>query len=1471
LRKLILNTAAFAAVAALLLAFQVLPMSAEKPAASLSPEERQWLDANRDSIVLWYNTDFPPIEFQTEDGNFRGLGADVVAMIEERLGVRFQKVASTDWDKHLAALESGECAIAPTIVRTSERERYAHFTQPYATVPVVIITARGRKGAMTLDDLSGLRVAVVSGYATERQLKETAKGSFNIVTVQGVTQGLRAVSFGEVDAFVENLAVAAYYIEKEGLPNLRVAGSTKYKFSWSLGVSRNYPLLFTAMQKALAEIPEKELEAARKQWISLEPHSGLDPETVQRIKIAGLFVLALVLSLAGISYLLKRRLNEKVISLRLAQQELQTQAERLSLALEATNDGLWDWNHATGSCYFSPRWYTMLGYVPGEMPADITTWEGLLHPEESARIIREQAEGLAQSDEHTHEYRARAKDGGYRWLLSRCKVVERGADGAPLRVVGVNADITERKLAEQALLASEERFAKAFHSSPAPMVLSEIATGRLITVNDRWVEMLGYSREEQLGQTSKTIGIWADPATRDQAIERLKSQRFFKDVPAELLTKSGQRRTVLWSAETISLAGQEVMLSLVFDYTERRQAEEALRESEARYRSVVENIQDMFYRADAQGRLVMLSPSTPKQLGYASVDDMLGRPAADFWLRPEDRQGLLERLNADGRVVDYELTLKTKAGEPVLVSTTSTYYRDGQGRVLGVEGIFRDITLRKRLELDLADQLAFRQALMDTIPYAVFYKGADARFLGFNKAYEEVFGVRREELIGKRVLDLEYLPLADRLVYQAEDEAVIASVGEVHKEMPIPFADGEVHQTLYSVNGFRQSDGSPGGLIGIIVDITERKKSESALREILQRLNTITATVPVVLYELVVSSDNPLENRFTYVSEKVKELLGVTAQAMVADPIAFSGLVHLADRVDLAAASLEAAHHGNAFNHEFRVVLESGEIKWIRAASLPNPVQDGPPSWSGYLMDITPGKLNELALAESEQRYRTIFENTPMGIFRTTYAGRFVEANRTLATMLGYDTPAEFIASVSDVGSDLYVQEPFKWRLREALLRNPKGARVEVEFKRRDGSRFQALINASLQFDLEGLPALLDGTIEDITERRYNEEKYRVLFEASPEAIFLIKDGLFADCNPQVLQLFECTREQMLGRSPVDFSPRLQPSGEESAAKASEYISKAKKGHVHGFEWQHLRCDGSHFTAEVSLTALNLFNEEYVLAFLRDVSERRQMQELMIQTEKMMSVGGLAAGMAHELNNPLGIIMQSVQNMQRRFSPTLPGNIALAARLALDLDLVTEYMRGRGIDEYMRGIQEAGDRAAKIIRTMLDFSRSSKSARVLSSVSDMLDTAVDLAANDYDLKKRYDFKSIRIERDYDPDLGLVDCTETEIVQVLLNIIKNAAQAMPDRRDQEQPPSLTLVTRRVNGAARIEIKDNGPGMDEATRKRVFEPFFTTKAQGEGTGLGLSVGFFIITQKHHGRFTVDSHPGKGTTFAIELPLE
>jgi two-component system sensor histidine kinase/response regulator len=136
------------------------------------------------------------------------------------------------------------------------------------------------------------------------------------------------------------------------------------------------------------------------------------------------------------------------------------------------------------------------------------------------------------------------------------------------------------------------------------------------------------------------------------------------------------------------------------------------------------------------------------------------------------------------------------------------------------------LALTRAAEESKAEQLAFQQVMVDTIPYPVFFKGADSRFLGFNTAYEEAFKVKREDLIGKRVMDLEYLPEADRIAYQAEDEATIANVGKIKHPMKIPFADGRMHDTIYYVSGFRRLDGSPGGLVGSFIDLGVAQDTE---------------------------------------------------------------------------------------------------------------------------------------------------------------------------------------------------------------------------------------------------------------------------------------------------------------------------------------------------------------------------------------------------------------------------------------------------------------------------------------------------------------------------------------------------------------------------------------------------------------------------------------------------------------------
>jgi PAS domain S-box-containing protein len=276
-----------------------------------------------------------------------------------------------------------------------------------------------------------------------------------------------------------------------------------------------------------------------------------------------------------------------------------------------------------------------------------------------------------------------------------------------------------------------------------------------------------------------------------------------------------------------------------------------------------------------------------------------------------------------------------------------------------------------------------------------------------------------------------------------------------------------------------------------------------------------------------------------------------------------------------------------------------------------------------------------------------------------------------------------------------------------------------------------------------------------------------------------------------------------------------------------------------------------------------------VVIRIDDITERINMEEIMVQSEKMLSVGGLAAGMAHEINNPLGAILHNTQNIRRRLSPELERNRQAADETGVLLDAVNRYLQRREIPQLLDGIQQAGSRAAKIVSHMLSFSRLSNRQLAECQLSVLIDQALDIAGNDFALVDGFDFRAIEIVRDFDPQVDRVPCIGNELEQVLLNLLKNAAQAIHQKPERVKG-LITLRTRLNPPWAEIQVEDNGGGIPEHIRKRIFEPFFTTKEVGQGTGLGLSVSYFIITNNHKGQMEVQCKPDHGTCFTLRLPL-
>jgi len=407
--------------------------------------------------------------------------------------------------------------------------------------------------------------------------------------------------------------------------------------------------------------------------------------------------------------------------------------------------------------------------------------------------------------------------------------------------------------------------------------------------------------------------------------------------------------------------------------------------------------------------------------------------------------------------------------------------------------------------------------------------------------------------------------------------------------------------------------------------------------------------------------------------------------------------------------------------------------------------------------------------------------------------------------------------------------------------------------------------------DVRQLTLLMEGMWRILQRRKTEEEVKRTkaylqnVVDSMPSVLVGVDlQGHITHWNSEASRFTRLSADELHGKEIGDAFPQIDVHLE----KIREAIHEGNPLETERFTTRNEQDDNRIY--DVMVFPLIANGAQGAVVRIDDVTSRVQIEEMMVQTEKMMSVGGLAAGMAHEINNPLGGILQACQNIERRTSPDLPKNEEVAKSLGIELEHVRRYLQERGILEFITGIRADGTRAARIVADMLAFSRRSESKFSPTDLVDVVDTVLRLAANDYDLKKQYDFRSVNIVRDFEEDLPLVPCDKTKIEQVLLNLVKNAAQAMATGHGNSRP-EISIHLHKEAHHLRIEVQDNGPGMDESVRRRVFEPFFTTKEVGVGTGLGLSVSYFIITRQHKGTMTVDSAPGTGTRFIIQLPLQ
>jgi PAS domain S-box-containing protein len=794
------------------------------------------------------------------------------------------------------------------------------------------------------------------------------------------------------------------------------------------------------------------------------------------------------------------------------------------------------------------------------------------------------------------------------------------------------------------------------------------------------------------------------------------------------------------------------------------------------------------------------------------------------------------------------------------------------------------------------------ERLVEASPIATTVLDAQGIVHVWNKAAEETFGWTAQEVLGKPT---PLIPPDDPHT-AAVRQRLQAGQTLRNIELTRRRKDGRLIPVNLSASPYRDADGTISSAVLLYADMTAFHEAQSRL----QRERDFNAAILNTVGALVVVLD--VEGRFILFNRASETCSGYTAQEVTGRP--FAQFLLPPDQIERTGefwnGLLRTRVHLDAppvlLDNEW--LTKDGRRRHISWSCTLMGQEGRPPRYViGTGIDLTEqrraeGALRAVVEGTSGATGEAFFHNLvtqlarTMGVRSAMLCVRDGNKARSLAYWDKKVRPNISFELTDTPGAQVLLEGPriYPHRARSIFPRDPLLAEKEVESymavrlsdRRGRPVGFLALLDDKPMEDVSLaeslLPIFANRASAELDRLGAEQETERLgqllqnMIDSMPSTLAGVDgEGSVTHWNRQAVTLTGVEASRAIGR-PLH---ELLPAAAQLLASVPTAMASRSAQHHERVPWQ---VGGERRLFDVTVYPLVAGGIDGAVVRLDDVTAHVRMQEVMIQTEKMMSIGGLAAGMAHEINNPLAGMMQSAQVIQNRLRADLPANLRAAEASGLTLAALHDYAARRGILPLLDAMRETGQRAAKIVDNMLRFSRKDHARMLPVDLPALLDKTIEIARSDYDLRKKYDFMSIDVRREYEPGLPPFECQETEIQQVILNLVKNAAEAMfepppssgvgaapPPEAQRLARPTLILRLASEGEMVRIEVEDNGPGMTDAVRRRVFEPFFTTKGVGVGTGLGLPVSYFIVTDNHGGSMTVESEPGRGARFIILLP--